>query len=92
MVKITNSQTQGQKQRKQSVLVKKKVAHRGIRIAPKDSHLVLQKKMQKKLASRNIANTESLMAARAEATGKLTIMKKVGEAALEKLRKEKEKK
>jgi hypothetical protein len=71
---------------------KKKTAHRGIRIAPKNTGLIAQKKIQRKLASRNISHTESIMAGRAGATGKLTIMKKVGEGALEKLREKKEKK
>lgn len=59
------------------------IAARGIRIAPKTSALISQKKMQKKLSSRNITHTESLMAARAGATGKLTIMKGVADKALE---------
>ncbi|KAH6595025.1 hypothetical protein BASA61_003900 [Batrachochytrium salamandrivorans] len=68
---------QGQKKTK-SVLASKaasktKEAHRGMRIAPKATGIIKQKSIQKKLASTNIKNTESLMASRAGATGKLTI-------------------
>jgi Protein of unknown function (DUF2462) len=86
---------QGQHKAKSSSLLarqaqKKKgtVAARGIRIAPKDAGLIAQKRMQKRLSSRNIAHTESVMAAKAGATGKLTIMKKIADSKLEQIRKE----
>ncbi|KAI9093034.1 hypothetical protein DFS34DRAFT_631369 [Phlyctochytrium arcticum] len=50
-------------------------------IAPKAKSLITQKNLQKKLSARSIVQTESLMAARAGATGKLTIMKSLANKA-----------
>ncbi|TPX71538.1 hypothetical protein SpCBS45565_g01001 [Spizellomyces sp. 'palustris'] len=50
-------------------------------IAPKSKTLITQKNLQKKLAAKAIVQTEQLMAARAGATGKLTIMKSVAQKA-----------
>ncbi|KAJ3297205.1 hypothetical protein HK104_000722 [Borealophlyctis nickersoniae] len=50
-------------------------------VAPKKQALISQKSLSKKLAARSITQTEKLMAARAGATGKLTIMKPVAEQA-----------
>ncbi|KAJ3044477.1 hypothetical protein HDV00_001904 [Rhizophlyctis rosea] len=50
-------------------------------IAPKSRKLITQKNLQKKLSSGSIAATEKIMAARAGATGKLTIMKGLADKA-----------
>ena len=83
---------QGHVKTKQRPDKPKSKAARGIRIAPKDKGLAKKKAMQKKLTSRNMVHTETLMAARAGATGKLTIMKKAADKALEKARVNMEKK
>ncbi|KAI8825893.1 uncharacterized protein EV422DRAFT_514598 [Fimicolochytrium jonesii] len=64
----------------------------GKAIAPKHRALISQKTLQKKLSAKSIVQTERLMAARAGATGKLTIMKKLGEQAKAELDKAKAKK
>ncbi|KAJ1327208.1 hypothetical protein BSLG_010550 [Batrachochytrium salamandrivorans] len=46
--------------------------------------IMLHGPKQKKLASTNIKNTESLMASRAGATGKLTILKGIADKATDK--------
>ncbi|EGF81295.1 hypothetical protein BATDEDRAFT_87545 [Batrachochytrium dendrobatidis JAM81] len=84
---------QGQKKPK-SVLASKSTKksnehHRGKRVAPKSAGIIKQKSIQKKLASANIKNTESLMAVRAGATGKLTILKDVAEKGQEKIKNKK---
>ncbi|KAJ3051426.1 hypothetical protein HK097_007546 [Rhizophlyctis rosea] len=53
----------------------------GKHIAPKKRALVTQKNLQKKLSAKSISQTEKLMAARAGATGKLTIMKGIADKA-----------
>ncbi|TPX58624.1 hypothetical protein PhCBS80983_g03003 [Powellomyces hirtus] len=63
-------------------------AREGKYIAPKVRSLVNQKTLQKKLSARSIVQTERLMAARAGATGKLTIMKTLGEKAKAEMEKE----
>ncbi|KAI8905048.1 hypothetical protein EDD86DRAFT_212130 [Gorgonomyces haynaldii] len=74
--------------KKQSPLVQKKKskAARGIKIAPKNQKEATKRSLQKKLSSKTIVHTETLMAARAGATGKLTIMKNTADKALEKAR------
>ncbi|KAG0228877.1 hypothetical protein BGW42_001887 [Actinomortierella wolfii] len=54
----------------------------GRSVAPKKSSLVKQRATQKKLTAQINKNIETVMAARAGATGKLTIMKKVAEAGI----------
>ncbi|KAL2919272.1 hypothetical protein HK105_200915 [Polyrhizophydium stewartii] len=87
---------QGAVKKTKSVLAskaaKKVEPHRGRRIAPKSATVIEHKKMQKKLTAASIVATESLMAARAGATGKLTIMKSVAEKAQEKAKKAKDEK
>ncbi|KAF9164268.1 hypothetical protein DFQ27_000330 [Actinomortierella ambigua] len=51
-------------------------------IAPKKSVLVKQAATQKKLSTQINKNIENVIAARAGATGKLTIMKKVADAGI----------
>ncbi|KAJ3015657.1 hypothetical protein HKX48_004446 [Thoreauomyces humboldtii] len=63
-------------------------AREGKYIAPKARNLVTHKNLQKKLSARSIVQTERLMAARAGATGKLTIMKTLGEKAKAEMDKE----
>jgi hypothetical protein len=55
---------------------------RGMKATPK-SHLVLkEREMQRKLAAKNIQNTEAQMALKAGQTGKLTIMKPIADKAI----------
>lgn len=57
----------------------KSVQKRGKIAAPKKKALVKQQNLQKKLQGKSIQSIEQIMAAKAGAVGKLTIMKKVGE-------------
>ncbi|KAJ3289535.1 hypothetical protein HDU76_007518, partial [Blyttiomyces sp. JEL0837] len=54
-------------------------------IAPKKANLAKQVKLQKKLSAQTIQDTERQMAAKAGATGKLTIMKGVADKAIKEL-------
>jgi hypothetical protein len=71
--------------------VNKNKISRGIRAAPKSQMLLKEREMQRKLAARNIQNTESQMAMKAGQTGKLTIMKPIADKAIN-AKKENEKK
>ncbi|KAF9920574.1 hypothetical protein FBU30_009564 [Linnemannia zychae] len=55
--------------------------------APKSNVLIKQKSTQKKLSAQINKNIETVMATRAGATGKLTIMKSLADAGLEAERK-----
>ncbi|KAI9014785.1 hypothetical protein BC832DRAFT_526618, partial [Gaertneriomyces semiglobifer] len=56
----------------------------GKHIAPKSKALISEKAIQKRLSAQSIVQTEMLMAARAGATGKLTIMSKVAKEGKDK--------
>ncbi|KAJ3217799.1 hypothetical protein HDU67_007216 [Dinochytrium kinnereticum] len=59
----------------------------GTKIAPKKAQLVRQLQMKKKLTASTIVATERQMAAKAGATGKLTIMRDVADKAIKETKK-----
>ncbi|KAJ3001167.1 UNVERIFIED_CONTAM: hypothetical protein HDU68_007010 [Siphonaria sp. JEL0065] len=64
----------------------------GVAIAPKKAALIRNRSFRKKLTAGATTDTERQMAAKAGSTGKLTIMKSVGEKGLKDLIAEKKKK
>ncbi|KAF9941730.1 hypothetical protein BGZ65_001738 [Modicella reniformis] len=69
---------------KDSVKKNTGVLRKGARTyAPKNNVLIKQKTTQKKLSAQINKNIETVMATRAGATGKLTIMKSLADAGLE---------
>ncbi len=65
---------------------------RGIKAAPKSQALLKEREMQRKLAAKNIQNTEAQMALKAGQTGKLTIMKPIADKAKKEVDSQKKKK
>ncbi|KAI9202520.1 uncharacterized protein BJ171DRAFT_513333 [Polychytrium aggregatum] len=72
---------QGVVKQKAATAKKSPVKRRGVAIAPKKAQIAKQRALTKKLTGVQIQKTEKLLAAKAGAVGKLTIMKPVAQEA-----------
>ncbi|KAJ3291896.1 hypothetical protein HDU79_001928 [Rhizoclosmatium sp. JEL0117] len=89
LIKKSASATKGASQQKRDL---GKTKRGGVAIAPKKAALIKNRKLNKKLTAGTITETEKQMAAKAVSTGKLRIMKSLGEKGLKDIVADKKKK